>query len=542
MINWVLEQQALLTLVLLVVWLSDLILTKRIGAKFTYLLYLLIPLAIFVASLPPITLDYAASENVASNLVTEVIASTIQTANDSGIYRNITHTSTIQFQWIWLAGVIVLASGLAVGLFKLATLPKKPVLKDSLYDQLPNGIFYTSDKVRGPILKGIFRPEIILPSNYRQCYDSRQLQFVFEHELVHARRYDNLWNLLALALASIFWFNPIVWIVYLRFRLTQECACDEEVLAQASKGKKILYSRAMLQSYENWNGFWMLQSHYGDKVTMITRINRLKSKIRPSRIARFLAGGANALILSFAFLWGQVSASPQNTINLNDAKLLPFSLPRAAFIEGAQGEVHLQFDVTEGEISSIDVLDTVTSGGHVNSFIEASKNYVSSFPFTGDNANLKGAEYVVRFHIAGVGTSQTVLDAVTERMPYRKIHLLPYSIPSPANELKFTGTPALQPIKSHYPDYPDGLEALGISASSTVEFDVKEDGVAINTRVISVTAPAEYQHAFREVALREASNLNVFLNNSGKTINNVRVTLHWNPADHTKGLDHSKLK
>ncbi|WP_226663441.1 M56 family metallopeptidase [Microbulbifer aggregans] len=541
MINWVLEQQEPLTLTLFLVWFCDLVLVKRLGAKFTYRLYALIPLALFVINLPPINLASTAQSSESLHLIPYALAVTAYTVNDYQIAQSVTSSTANNIEWIWLLGAGTLITSVLIGLIRLAMLPKSPVLEDRQYELLPSGIFYTSSKVKGPILKGIFKPEIILPSDYKQYYETKQLDYVLEHELVHAKRFDNLWNLLALTLAILFWFNPAAWIVYLRFRLTQECACDEEVISQADKQKKILYSRAMLQSYERWDGFWILQSHYGDKMTMITRIDRLKSTLKPSKLARFLASWVSAAILALAFAWGQAIAKSQNTINLNDADLLNFSMPRAAFFEGIQGEVHLRFDVKDGKVSSIQVVETVTSGGHEEAFIESATNFVTTLPFSDKNSNLKAADYVVRFHVAGVGTSQVALDKVLKKMPHRKIHLLPYSIPSPANEISFTGKPKLQYIKSHYPSYPEGLEALAISASAVVELDVRESGIAVNPRIISVDAPAEYQDAFRQTALSEADNLNVFKNNTGRQLDNVRVQLRWTPADYTKGVDQLKL-
>ncbi|WP_193161636.1 M56 family metallopeptidase [Microbulbifer hainanensis] len=537
MINWILAQQEVLTLALIVVWLSDLLLAKRVGSNFTYRLYALIPLALVIVNLPPIDFSSSAPTGASALLHPETIATTLHTVSNYQVMENLAPESGNHIQWIWLLGVSVLLTVATTGFIQIAKLPKSPVLLDRQYDRLPNGIFFTSSKVKGPILKGIFKPEIILPSDYEQYYDTSQLDYVIEHELVHAQRFDNFWNLLALIFLILFWFNPAVWAVYLRFRLTQECACDEEVLALADKNKKISYSRAMLQSYENWNRFWILQSHYGDKMTMITRINRLKNSLKPSKLARFLAGGVSAAILSLVFLWGQASAQTPSTINLNNAKLFNLPLPRAAFLEGIQGEVHLQFNVENGKVSSVSTIQTVTSGGHEKEFIEGAIKFIKSLPFTGKNTDLVAAEYVARFHIAGVGASQAALDKVTKRMPHRIIHLLPYSIPSPENEITFTGTPKLQLIKSHYPSYPEGLESIGISATAVVEFDVRDSGIAVNPHVISVDAPAEYQDAFHKIALKEARDLYVFRNNIGQRMNNVRVELHWNPADYSKGIE-----
>ena len=539
MINWVIANQEVLTFILLVVWLSDLTLAPRLGAKFTYRLYALIPLALIVANLPPIDFESAHPMLETASLINEPIVTTV---NHYQVAHRLAENTLSHITWVWLCGAGPLLTGLIIGLAKLSALPKTPVIDEQQYDHLPNGIFYTSSKIRSPILKGIFSPEIILPADFRKYYGQHQLEYILAHEVVHARRHDNLWNLIALGFVVLFWFNPAVWLVYLRFRLTQECACDEEVLKKADKAEKIQYSKAMLQSYEHWNGFWTIQSHYGDKMTMIKRIDRLKNTLKPSRVARVLVGGLSATMMSVALIWGQVSASSPFTINLQGADILDFQLPRAAFYEGAQGEVHLQFDVEGGHVTEINVLNVVTSGGHEQAFIESASRYIKSLPLSGENANYNGAEYVVRFHLAGVGASEAALKKAQEKRPHRKIHLLPYSIPSPANALSLAGSPKLSPIKAHYPSYPAGLDQMGITASAIVAVDVRETGIAVNARVISVEAPAGYKDAFQESAQRQAADLYVFQNNTGEQIDDVRVRLHWVPSDSTKGFDRSKLR
>ncbi|GAB2508585.1 M56 family metallopeptidase [Microbulbifer agarilyticus] len=542
MINWVLAQQEVLTFVLLVIWLSDLALAKRMGSRFTYRLYALIPMALLVANLPSISHDSWQPALESAPIIQTPVISTIEAVNSLQNRQVLTAPTNNFVAWVWLAGVSLLVVALVIGLAKLATLPKKPIVDTQFYDRLPDGIFYTSQNVRGPILKGIFSPEIILPVDFKKSYTDHQLDYVFAYELVHAKRYDNLWNLFALILVVTFWFNPVVWFVYLRFRLTQECACDEEVLLGANKDKKIQYSKAMLQSYEHWNGFWAIQSHYGDKVTMIKRINRLKNAFNPSKAARIFAGSVSAFMVSLALLWGQVSASSPITLNLQDAKLVYFEFPRAAFYEGIQGEVHLQFDVANGELTTVNVLQTVTSGGHEQAFVRSATNYLKRLPFSNENANLNGAERIFRFHLFGVGASEAALKEAQKKMPYRVIHLLPHSIPSLTNEIALSGKPKLSTIKNHYPPYPDGLEELGITASAVIEMNVRGSGIGVEPRVISVSAPEEHKAAFRKVAQKEADDLIVFRNNTGQQIDNVRVTLHWEPADYEKGMDRTKMK
>lgn len=81
-------------------------------------------------------------------------------------------------------------------------------LKKSII-HIKDNIYY-SDALISPILIGILRSKIILPPGFDP--DSTLGKMVLTHENVHRKRFDNLWRTLAIGIACIHWFNPMVWI------------------------------------------------------------------------------------------------------------------------------------------------------------------------------------------------------------------------------------------------------------------------------------------------------------------------------------------
>lgn len=94
------------------------------------------------------------------------------------------------------------------------------------------------DRVCSPLVFGIVRQRIVMP-RHMLALDQERLQHILTHEIVHIRRYDNLWKLLSAAAVCIHWFNPAVWLMYVLFARDLEIACDEQVLsAYGAKGRK----------------------------------------------------------------------------------------------------------------------------------------------------------------------------------------------------------------------------------------------------------------------------------------------------------------
>ena len=87
-----------------------------------------------------------------------------------------------------------------------------------------------SDRIVTPVVFGIVRPKIILPS-FLLSEKSGRLKFVLAHEAAHVRRGDNLWKVIMLLAVCIHWFNPLVWLMYVLFSRDMELSCDDLLLS-----------------------------------------------------------------------------------------------------------------------------------------------------------------------------------------------------------------------------------------------------------------------------------------------------------------------
>ncbi|MBO1872113.1 M56 family metallopeptidase [Lachnoanaerobaculum sp. Marseille-Q4761] len=106
-----------------------------------------------------------------------------------------------------------------------------------------------SDKVHTPISYGILTPVILLPSSF-DITDIKSLEYVLTHEYMHIKGFDILFKELMVLVAGIYWFNPIVWLMFLLLNRDLELACDEAVLMKLGQENRKFYACLLIDMEE----------------------------------------------------------------------------------------------------------------------------------------------------------------------------------------------------------------------------------------------------------------------------------------------------
>ncbi len=150
---------------------------------------------------------------------------------------------------------------------------------------------YFSDKINSPAVYGIFKPKIILPSEY----EDRELKYVLLHENAHIKRRDNLIRLVAFIIACIHWFNPLLWLVLKMLYSDIELACDEKALTGCSENERKEYARSLLYAVEKASIF--AAAFGGAKVK--TRIENILSY---KKISLFSIISFSILVITIAYV------------------------------------------------------------------------------------------------------------------------------------------------------------------------------------------------------------------------------------------------
>jgi beta-lactamase regulating signal transducer with metallopeptidase domain len=153
---------------------------------------------------------------------------------------------------VWLAGAL-LAAVAAVALYTLTARRLRaavPVMDGVLLAEYAAlaGVkrkirLYMSDMVASPVVFGVFRPRIVIPT--AMVGDGETLRYALLHELTHIRRGDNILRLVSVLVLCIHWFNPFVWLFFALAGRDMELACDAGVLKRLDKPRRKEYALAL---------------------------------------------------------------------------------------------------------------------------------------------------------------------------------------------------------------------------------------------------------------------------------------------------------
>lgn len=99
-----------------------------------------------------------------------------------------------------------------------------------------------------PLVVGIVRPMILLPTAIASGLAPDQLEALLAHELAHLKRLDLIVNLVQRLAESLLFFHPAVWYVSRRISIERENCCDDCVLA-AGWGR-VEYADALVRMAE----------------------------------------------------------------------------------------------------------------------------------------------------------------------------------------------------------------------------------------------------------------------------------------------------
>jgi beta-lactamase regulating signal transducer with metallopeptidase domain len=90
-----------------------------------------------------------------------------------------------------------------------------------------------------PAVGGVLYPRILLPTGIDRLLSRQELNSVLLHEVVHAKRRDNLIRLLYEVSLCALWFHPLIWLAGMRMALYRELSCDESVI-RCAQGKALV--------------------------------------------------------------------------------------------------------------------------------------------------------------------------------------------------------------------------------------------------------------------------------------------------------------
>ncbi|WP_115717325.1 M56 family metallopeptidase [Gallaecimonas mangrovi] len=344
MTNWLLTQSLPLSLVLAALLLAGPVLQRFSGAVSRYRLWLVAPATLGVCQL--------------ASLFTTLPTAHLQHYWIQGSqHLGEAFPTPFHFPWLalWGLGFTLLA---AVGLVSHWRFAKSHLVSFVTTEiPLPKSLSVLScEGLSSPLLSGPFPTRLLLPADFQKRYSPAEQRLILSHELCHWQRGDLWWNLLALAVLLLFWFNPLCWLAYRRYRRDQELACDQAVLANSGKATRLAYGKALLKSLEgrHYQGPTLL--NYIDKDSMMERLIQLQK-------ITFAPRWHKAVVALFGLvLSGGVALAAQDNSSEPIQKEQP-RYPVKAAKNGTTGFVVINMDITpEGLVANPRVVQSEPNG------------------------------------------------------------------------------------------------------------------------------------------------------------------------------------
>ena len=103
-------------------------------------------------------------------------------------------------------------------------------------------------KIATPLTYGVICPVILLPDG--QNMSDEGLHMVLLHERNHIRHFDTLWQWVLVAICSIHWFNPLVWIMFALCRQDMELCCDCATVKMMGAKERSAYAYLLIRQAE----------------------------------------------------------------------------------------------------------------------------------------------------------------------------------------------------------------------------------------------------------------------------------------------------
>ena len=201
---------------------------------------------------------------------------------------------------LWVLGATLLLGRIAIGYSVAWRLRRRARIHEAglLYEafrqaqrslEVRSGVeVATSHAIRSPMVLGVLRPLIVLPTDLLNRLHPDELDAIVMHELAHVRRHDNLTLLVQKMVAAVLFFHPAVWLCGRMLQREAEQACDDLVVL--STGRSEHYARGLTSVAELAD----LKMHLKERIPIMNVSEATESDLA-QRIRRTIAGRARRM-------------------------------------------------------------------------------------------------------------------------------------------------------------------------------------------------------------------------------------------------------
>jgi beta-lactamase regulating signal transducer with metallopeptidase domain len=163
--------------------------------------------------------------------------------------------------WLWLGGALVCAIVTGRRIARFDTVLKETLPASERLQRLAREIAVNFRIRHLPDVRSIEwidvpllwcagrRPTIVLPVRVIAEFAEEQSAMILAHEMAHLRRRDHWVRAVELIVSTVYWWNPLVWLIRRQIHAAEELCCDAWVRL-AFPNREKAYAEALLKAAE----------------------------------------------------------------------------------------------------------------------------------------------------------------------------------------------------------------------------------------------------------------------------------------------------
>ena len=185
--------------------------------------------------------------------------------------------------------------------------------------------------ILSPAIYGVTNTKIFLEEDNVKEKTDKEIQYIFMHELSHYQEKDLIINFVLNLLRTIYWFNPVLYVLFKRIRQDMELKADANVLKHLNPEENKEYAMTIInalrdrlyKSYEqevlNLAG---VESDTERRIYMIKFFPKFKAK--PSRIT--VISLTLMIIIGSIFFIGNITKAEENYFAYDFEDMIPYKI------------------------------------------------------------------------------------------------------------------------------------------------------------------------------------------------------------------------
>lgn len=272
----------LISFTILIIFLIKSLFGKRLSAKYNYLMWFFVILLMFAAFLPNMGIPVFTDNNIKNIIFNNNSGSNLIVNSEfKDLYVSVKRYNILYF--IWLSGFMINLLILVLGRIKLEKIVKnkeESLLFENCCERIGvKADLYISPYVNSPLSYGIIKPVVVMP--VIKLNDS-QIEHIIFHELIHHKHKDTFVGYIICLLGALYWFNPLMYIMFRRIKLDMEIYCDYSVIGYTRDN--IDYGNTIISMAEEKVRMKMANYFSDSKDNLIIRITRISDFYKKSSV------------------------------------------------------------------------------------------------------------------------------------------------------------------------------------------------------------------------------------------------------------------